>query len=71
MPFDDSYNRDNSKRWFELTLSLIYVLIEKFRDRQIPFFIAGDLNADIFRKNQFDKLLSEFANEHDLFFLDY
>lgn len=71
MPFDDSNNRDNSKSMFELTLSLISVLIEKFRDRQIPFFIAGDLNADIFRKNRFDKLLSEFANEHDLFFLDH
>ncbi len=71
MPFDDSKNRDNSKSMYELTLSLISVLIDKFKTRNIPFFIAGDFNADIFRKNRFDKLLLEFTSENNLTLLDH
>ena len=70
MPFDDSNNRDNSKSMYELSLSLISVLIEKFKTRNIPYFLAGDFNADIFRKNRFDKLLSEFTSENNLYLLD-
>ena len=70
MPFDDSNNRDSSKCMYELTLSIMAVLIEKFKTRNIPFIIAGDMNADIFRGNRFDKILANFSSDHDLVFLD-
>ena len=71
MPFDDSSNRDNSKSMYELTLSLITVLINKLNTSNIPFFIVGDMNADVLRSNRFDKMLNEFTSEHELIFLDH
>ena len=69
MPFDDS--KHESKCLYEITLSYISALITKFKHDEIPIFLIGDFNADFFRKNRFDKILSEFTSDHNLLPLDH
>jgi hypothetical protein len=72
MPFDDSKKRDQSKSIYELTLSYIHVLINKFKNMSIPVIILGDFNGDLNRRsnNRFDSILKNFVQDNDLIVLD-
>ena len=72
MPFDDSKKRDESKSIYELTLSYIHVLINKYKNLSIPVIILGDFNADLNRhtNNRFDSILRNFVEDNDLVVLD-
>ena len=68
MPFDDS-TRD-TRSIYEITLSYILTIINKYKSINIPIFIIGDFNADLNRKNPYDKILSQFICDHDLIAMD-
>jgi hypothetical protein len=66
MPFDNSKNKKESHSLFEVSLSLIATLICKAQSNDIPIFIIGDFNADLKRKNKFDKILKLFTENYYL-----
>ena len=70
LPFDNPNKKEESLSQFELSLSLISVIIKKSLLSASPIFIIGDFNSDIYRKNRFDKILSEFITEENLCPLD-
>ena len=70
MPFDNPQKKVDSISMYELSLTLIHTLLEKARLNNFISFIIGDFNADIFRKNRFDKLLTQFIDNNNLTILD-
>lgn len=59
MPFDDGSGEKLSQ--YEVNLSIILALKEKFDRKNTPTFLIGDFNADLFRSRKFDKLLLNYT----------
>ncbi|RNA30692.1 hypothetical protein BpHYR1_029767 [Brachionus plicatilis] len=70
MPFFNTKDKNQSISSYELVLSRLSVLIKIFDSRNIPIFIVGDFNADFFRNNPLDQILSKFSVNQNLIPLD-
>jgi endonuclease/exonuclease/phosphatase family metal-dependent hydrolase len=66
MPFDNSKNKKETLSLYEISLSLIATLICKAQSNDIPIFVIGDFNADLKRKNKFDKILKNYTENYHL-----
>ncbi|RNA03562.1 hypothetical protein BpHYR1_002962 [Brachionus plicatilis] len=72
------FNKVDSIALYETTLSILIAHMKFFKNKNIPMFIIGDLNADPFRLtcqkssniNKLDTLLYNFIHDNDLVLLD-
>ena len=68
LPYDD--NKSFSKSEYELNISILSSMIHNYKTLDIPIFIVGDFNADIFRQKTFDNIFLNFINDYELLSLN-